>query len=106
MNNLIKGSDGDRDVQAYLNSRGYSGRSCAEDILLKLLDNGTELSPSQQRHHDKLCVSGRPDLQGLQWVFVAAGVLFIGISLLTTTWLKILIAPKLYLLEYAAALIK
>ncbi|WP_288446456.1 hypothetical protein [uncultured Serratia sp.] len=33
-------------------------------------------------------------------------VSFIGTILLNMTWLKILLAPKLYLLEYAASLIK
>lgn len=39
-------------------------------------------------------------------VYIIAGVILINSLLLATTWLKILIAPRLYLLEYAAELVK
>ena len=57
----------------------------------------------------KIWVFGKAEgcgAEGFALIPGAIGVAFAAFAINTTTWLKILIAPKLYLVEYAASLIK
>lgn len=57
----------------------------------------------------KIWVGGKKEGLDGEWFAIIPGfisVAFATFAINTTTWLKILIAPKLYLVEYAASLIK
>jgi hypothetical protein len=96
-------------IQA-LTSKGYSNRSTSEDRLLAELERGKsedELVKSGDFSHAIATISkySYSEYNGVQYGLAVGGVFMIFISTMCLSWLQILLAPKLYLLEYAAHLL-
>jgi len=59
------------------------------------------------REYDRVMRSGTTTSVLLSTpVFIMSSIIFLSFSIASTGWIKILLAPKLYLIEYAATLIK